>query len=46
MNAGSDNIITRYLLKKGHVVALQNTEAATVWRTVKATSTMLDQRIR
>lgn len=46
LNAGSDNIITRYLLRNGHVIAVQNTQGATVWRTVKTTSTMLDQRIR
>lgn len=46
LNAGSDNLITRYLLQNDHVVAFQNTEDATVWRTVKTTSTMLDQRIR
>lgn len=46
LNAGSDNTITRYLLQNGHVIAQQNTLDATVWRTVKTTSTMLDQRIR
>lgn len=46
LNAGSDNIVTRYLLQNDHVIAFQNTKDATVWRTVKTTSTMLDQRIR
>lgn len=39
-------MLTRYLLQNGHVIAQQNTLDATVWRTVKTTSTMLDQRIR
>lgn len=46
LNAGSDNLITRYLLQNDHLIALQNTEAATVWRTAKTSSTMLDQRLR
>jgi hypothetical protein len=46
LNAGSDNMITRYLIQNGHVIAVQYTEGTTVWRTVKTTSTMFDQRIR
>lgn len=46
LNAGSDNFITRYLLQNDHIIALQNTEAATVWRTAKASSIMLNQRLR
>lgn len=46
LNAGSDNLVTRYLIQNGHVIAHQNTQDTTVWRTVKTTSTMLEQRIR
>ncbi|KAK7711151.1 hypothetical protein SLS63_012743 [Diaporthe eres] len=37
LNAGSDNIITRYLLQNDHVIAFQNTDDATVWRTERNT---------
>ncbi|KAH8780838.1 hypothetical protein F5883DRAFT_637724 [Diaporthe sp. PMI_573] len=35
LNAGSDNIITRYLLRNGHVIAVQNTEGTTERNTLQ-----------
>lgn len=46
LNSGGDNFITRYLHQHGHVIAVQYDDAATVWRTVKRSSTMIDQRLR
>lgn len=46
LNSGGDNFITRYLHQHGHIIAVQYDDAATVWRTVKSSSTMIDQRLR
>lgn len=46
LNSGGDNFITRYLHQHGHVIAVQHDDDATVWRTVKHSSTMIDQRLR
>lgn len=46
LNTGGDNFITRYLHQHGHVIAVQYDDAATVWRTVKRSNTMIDQRLR
>ncbi|ROV90077.1 hypothetical protein VSDG_08384 [Cytospora chrysosperma] len=45
LNSGGDNFITRYLHQHGHIIAVQYDDAATVWRTVKSSSTMIDQRL-